>query len=90
MYAVRAPCTRTSTIISCVIAIDYSLMSSSTTGGRPKGSKNKPGHVAGGARVGAGRSKKSIVGGSGPSTDDDSTHSAQPSAKRPRISAQGK
>jgi hypothetical protein len=33
----------------------------SRTSGRPKGTQNRPGHSAGGSRIGAGRKKKARV-----------------------------
>ena len=63
---------------------------STSTGGRPKGSKNKAGHAAGGSRPGAGRSKKVVTfGSSGDPTDSDNTHNAQPSTKKVRVAGPG-
>ena len=39
---------------------------SSGTSGRPKGSQNRPGHSAGGSRIGAGRKRKVRIDSSSP------------------------
>jgi len=43
------------------------------SGGRPKGSKNTPGHVAGGKRDGAGRKEKVNLFVFGPLTNSDNS-----------------